>query len=117
MSDKTWKAFERRVAKFFGCVRNALSGRNSKVTASDSLHKNLFIECKHRAKADGTIGLWDKTAALAKAEGKTPVVVQGVKNRTGFWITVHCDDLWFVNDAAWFAQHLPGVKDSSEEVA
>ena len=50
MPDKAWKNRERLVARFFGGVRNALSGINSKVTHSDVIHDNLFIECKLRAK-------------------------------------------------------------------
>ena len=46
MPDKAWKNRERLVAKFFGGMRNALSGINSKVTHSDVIHDNLFIECK-----------------------------------------------------------------------
>ena len=44
MPDKAWKNRERLVAKFFGGMRNALSGINSKVTHSDVIHDNLFIE-------------------------------------------------------------------------
>ena len=43
MPDKAWKNRERLVAKFFGGMRNALSGINSKVTHSDVIHDNLFI--------------------------------------------------------------------------
>ena len=50
MPDKAWKNRERLVARFFGGVRNALSGINSKVTHSDVVHDSLFIECKLRAK-------------------------------------------------------------------
>ena len=44
MPDKAWKNRERLVAKFFGGMRNALSGINSKVTHSDVIHDKLFIE-------------------------------------------------------------------------
>ena len=50
MPDKAWKNRERLVSKFFGGIRNALSGINSKVTHSDVIHESLFIECKLRAK-------------------------------------------------------------------
>ena len=72
MPDKAWKNRERLVAKFFGGVRNALSGINSKVTHSDVIHDSLFIECKLRAKHTA-VKLWDDTKVLADKEKKTPV--------------------------------------------
>ena len=92
MADKTWKAFERRVAAFFGTERNALSGGNSKLTRSDSLHPHLFIEAKQRQRF-AVVRLWDATKRLADKENKTPVVCVSEKNRPGFWILVHSDDL------------------------
>lgn len=92
MADKTWKAFERRVARFFGTERNALSGGNSKVTRSDSLHPSLFIEAKQR-KRFAAVRLWDATKRLADRERKTPVVCLSEKGRPGFWILIHSDDL------------------------
>lgn len=92
MPDKSWKAFERRVAAFFHTERNALSGGNSKITRSDTLHPVLFIECKQRQRHTA-VALWDETKALADAEGKTPVVCLSEKNRPGFWIVVHSEDL------------------------
>ena len=92
MGDKAWKRREREVARFFNGERNGLSGGNSKVTRADVIHKNLFIECKLRAK-HSVVSLWDETAKIAKTEEKTPVVVLCEKNRHGFWIMVHSDDL------------------------
>lgn len=92
MADKAWKACERRVASFFGTVRNSLSGGNSKMSRSDSLHQSLFIECKQRQK-HSVVSLWDDTAKLAKLENKTPVVILSEKNRPGFWVMCHSDDL------------------------
>ena len=42
------RAFESRVAKFFGTVRTPLSGGASRHTRSDTLHTRLFVEAKHR---------------------------------------------------------------------
>lgn len=92
MTDKSWKAFERRVAAFFGCERNPLSGRNSKHSASDTLHRYLFIECK-QSKRHAVISLWDKCKVLAKKEDKFPVVCLSEKGRPGFWIMCHSSDL------------------------
>ena len=97
MPDKAWKNRERLVSKFFGGIRNALSGINSKVTHSDVIHESLFIECKLRAKHT-VVSLWDDTAKIAKTEGKTPVIALCEKNRPGFWIMVHSDDLKKIKD-------------------
>jgi len=91
MADKSWKAFERRVAKDFGSVRTALSGGNGKVTRSDTHHPRLFVECKHNAES-AVWTLFLKTRELAKKEGKTPVVIQGKKKHPGYLLIVHCDD-------------------------
>lgn len=88
MADKAWKAFERRVATFFGSTRNSLSGMNSKVTASDSLHPELFIECKLRAKFAHHETLKEATSKAIK-EDKIPIVVTQKKYDRGFCITVH----------------------------
>ena len=92
MSDKNWKVFERRVAKYFKTERTPMSGGNSKHTRADSMHPYLFIEAKQR-KALAVWGLWQNTKALAKLENKIPVVVQHETGRNGFLITVHSDDL------------------------
>jgi len=91
MPDKAWKAGERRVARYFGTERNALSGGNSKVTRSDSLHKELFIECKYR-KSHSVVTLWQDTLEKARAEGKVPVVALMQKGLRGFWIVMHSED-------------------------
>lgn len=44
-----WKVFERSVADFFGTTRSPLSGMIKAVTNSDTLHRQLYIECKYRA--------------------------------------------------------------------
>ena len=93
MGDKAWKQRERQVARFFDGDRNALSGGNSKITRADVIHESLLIECKLRAKHTA-VTLGDDTKKLADAESKTPVVVLCEKNRKGFWIMVHSDDLY-----------------------
>jgi hypothetical protein len=91
-SISTWKAFERTVASFFGSERTPLSGGNSKITRSDSLHNRLFIECKLRAK-HSIIATWDDAKKKADIEHKIPVVCVREKGRKGFWILVHCEDM------------------------
>jgi len=89
MADRAWKAFERRVASFFGGVRCPVLGTD---TNADVTHDTLFIECKQRKK-HSVVTLWDTVAARAKREGKTPVVCLSEKGRKGFWILVKSDDL------------------------
>lgn len=87
----TWKAAERRVAGFFGTQRTALSGGNSKITRSDSMHKKLFIEAKLRVK-HAVVSLWRETKVLAEKEGKIPVICLNEKGKEGFWIMCHSSD-------------------------
>lgn len=89
MSDKAWKQFERRVASYFGGVRCPVLGTDTK---ADVTHDTLFIECKQRKKHT-VVTLWDAVRLRAKKEGKVPVVCLSEKNRPGFWIVVHSDDL------------------------
>ena len=90
MARGTWKAGERRVAAYFGTLRTSLSGGNSKITRSDTMHPRLFIETKHRA-SHAVRTLYDETAKQAKVEGKTPVVALIDKNKAGFLVVVHSD--------------------------
>ena len=92
MADKAWKRREREVASYFNGKRIALSGINSKITRADVIHDELFVECKLRAK-HSVVSLWDDTAKLAKDEDKIPVIALCEKNRPGFWIMVHSNDL------------------------
>ena len=96
----TWKHLERQVAKFFGSVRNALSGRNSKVSASDSIHPTLFIECKLREKMP-VWDLWEQSQEFGNKEGKTAVVALKKKGKKGFLLVIHCEDLAKVCEEAF----------------
>lgn len=97
MGDKAWKAFERRVARFFlgpSGQRNPGSGGFSlsqTKTKADVIHPRLFIECKQRAR-HAVLRVWDKAQKDAKVEGKPVVVALSEKGRKGFWIVVHSDD-------------------------
>ena len=92
MADKSWKAFERAVAKYFGCLRNSLSGSNSKATRSDTLHPQLFVECKH-AKRIAVWSLFQKTKELAMKEDKIPVLALKQKHGEGFLVVCDSRDL------------------------
>lgn len=98
MADKSWKRDERKVAEFFGCRRNPLSGSGSGVTQSDTRHERLFIEQKRR-KRHAVVVLWDQVAERAAEEGKVPVVTLTEHGRRGFWVVVHADDLRGVAEA------------------
>ena len=90
--NKHWKNVERRIAAFFGSERTPLSGGNSKITRSDSLHDLLFIETKYR-KTHSAITLWRNTRQLALSENKTPVCCLAEKGKKGFWVVCHSSDL------------------------
>jgi hypothetical protein len=93
MASDTWKAVERKVARFFGAERNPLSGsRSGNGTHSDSLHERLYIETKHRVR-HAAVTLWRDTAQKAKRERKVPAVALAERNKPGFWILVHSSDL------------------------
>lgn len=105
MPDKAWKKRERNAAKLFNGVRPALSGINSKITGADAIRINkdgtidnefpLFVEVKLRKKHT-VVTLYDETAAKAKKEKKTPVIILAEKNRPGFWIMCKAKDLQLI---------------------
>lgn len=92
MSDKAWKQFERRVAADFGSFRVPLSGGNSRITQADVIHDRLFIECKQRKKMS-IWSLYEKTRELAKKEGKVPMLALSEKNRAGYLVVMHVNDI------------------------
>jgi len=80
MADKAWKAFERRIATSLHTVRTPLSGSGSRITSSDTLHPDLYIECKTRQRL--AVGaLMDVTRRKARKEGKQPIIALHEKNR------------------------------------
>ena len=93
---KTWKQRERQVGIYWGLPsahsRTPLSGGNSGITRSDTLHPVIFAEHKHR-KRNAWVSLWDKVKSLAANEDKIPVLTMSVKGRPGFWIMCHSSDL------------------------
>lgn len=86
----TWKRRERDAARMFGARRQPGSGScgHPDRSRSDSTHDRLFIETKLRA-SSSVRTLWEKTAALAMAEGRTPVVMLYSKGKTGALVVVH----------------------------
>jgi len=107
MPDKTWKKRERQAAGLLGVNRAPLSGGNGRQTRSDSLHPSIFLETKMRAKCTART-LWNETKALAKAEGKIPVLALYEKGKHGALIVVHQDDLRAVAMEMVMGEGLPG---------
>jgi len=98
MSDKTWKAVERRVAAFFGTFRNRCSGSSGRLdeSASDTVHETVFIEAKHGDPArfftvEARTLLADGPQKAIK-EGKRFVACLHPKKEHGFWIVVRDKD-------------------------
>jgi hypothetical protein len=103
---RTWQRTEERAAALFDCRRQAGSGSNGRddQTASDSTHPTLYIESKLRDR-HAVRTLHDATKKLSTREGKTPLLALFDKNRPGFLLVIHCDDLAIV--LAEFAAALP----------
>lgn len=93
MHRSTWKKGESRAAKLFGAERNSLSGRNSKLSSSDSTHPRLYLESKH-SKRSALWTLYLRTRKLARKEGKIPVLITRQTGCRGCLITLHQDHLW-----------------------
>jgi hypothetical protein len=94
VTDHAWKQRERKGAGAFGAKRTVGSGSLGREdrTRSDSTHERLFIETKWRLKHT-VVSLWDKVAAFAKKEKKTPVLLLAEKGRPGLWVVCKLDDL------------------------
>jgi hypothetical protein len=91
-NQSNWKGDERLVAGIFGTERTPLSGGNSKITRSDTMHKRLFIEVKKR-KSHAVAELWKKTKLLADKEKKIPVVALRSGNSKYTLIVVEINDI------------------------
>jgi len=73
MPDKAWKAFERRIAKSLGTDRTPLSGGASRHTRSDTLHPDLYVECRAR-KALALHEPFLEVSGNAHEESKVPIM-------------------------------------------
>lgn len=73
---------ERRISKLFGTDRTPLSGEMSKHTSSDTLHDDLYIECKKRNDnflLKDTREDWNKSIENAEEENKIPIMILSKK--------------------------------------
>lgn len=86
----TWKRRERDAARLFGASRQPGSGScgDPSRSRSDSTHETLYIETKLRA-SSSVRTLWEGTAALARREGKTPLLMLYAKGRSGGLVVCH----------------------------
>lgn len=95
MADTPWKSFERYISGIFRTTRNALSGGNSKLTRSDSLHPKLFISCKYTRNNHKTLRtLVAEERDKAVKENKTAVCVIGeFDDRANAIVVIHLQDI------------------------
>ncbi|MDG6927744.1 MAG: hypothetical protein JRN10_00850 [Nitrososphaerota archaeon] len=91
MTDKVWKQEERRIARAFGTERTPLSGSNSKMTQSDTLHPKFYIEIKHRKQVP-FYKVFLETDKKAKDEGKIPMVVLHESKRQKRIVMISLED-------------------------
>lgn len=71
MTDKLWKAVERKICRAFGGQRRGPTGRDQ----SDCVHDWLSIEIKSRASAPDYIEGWMVQAEDNAEPGQLPIVV------------------------------------------
>ena len=109
MSSKRWKQIESVFAKCFGTERVPLSGGNSKISRSDSMHPRLFIEVKQRSNS-AVVNLFEKTVELAKLERKIPLLGIHKKN-SRLWLVV-CD----MKDLVKIASEYKGSNDGTDKL-
>jgi|TARA_Y100000310_G_scaffold332074_1_gene406940 hypothetical protein len=89
--DRTWKAFERRVAERTGGERIPVADRRSHL---DVLHPVLGIECKYRRKISKFLkDALDQAIEGSKEESLFPVVVLGEKYSTKMYAFMDLQDL------------------------
>ena len=92
MPDKTWKAFERKVAKILGGKRIPSSGA-APGFKGDVEHPLFFIECKHGLQIPKTIVSWYlKAKEQAKKESKIPIVVMKPKGKHEEYVVISLTD-------------------------
>lgn len=82
MGDKSWKAFERRIAKIFGGQRRGAETRGERGGKTDVIHEHYAIECKLLG-APGYQAMLDACRqAEANADpGQEPVAIVKRKNK------------------------------------
>ena len=72
------------------------------MTRSDTLHPNLFIECKYRAKLPAYIMDFKEVKKLAEDEHKKPLMVFKEKGQIGEFVLLELDDLKGFMSKGWY---------------
>ena len=87
MANKSnFKGMERKIATLLGTYRTPLSGGSSRITRSDTLSADLYVEAKKR-KNFAIIKLFEDTLEKANLEKKLPVVViQETGSQKRYWM-------------------------------
>jgi hypothetical protein len=90
----TWKRREARAAALFGARRQRLSGSSGRPdgTRSDSTHERLYLETKLR-QHHAAVAQLDQVKALARREGRVPVLALATKGRRGIVLVLDAEDL------------------------
>lgn len=91
MSDKTWKATERRICKKLGGTRTPLSGSNSRITAGDCIHEKYFVEVKMRSRIP-FYSEFNKTIRKGKQEKRVPMMVIHEKGKKSSIVMIRLED-------------------------
>jgi len=110
---RAWQLFEARVAAFFGTRRKPLSGGDSGGSRSDSLHDQLYIEAKLRAKSP-IHRLFAAVEKQAAAEGKTPVLALQEKCHAGWLLVCRPQDVHLLSSLAKDYKSLPADSENIE---
>lgn len=79
MSDKSWKAVERRVARKLGGVRIPLSGRSNLGQIGDVLIEGYTIECKSGRQIPKAVVAWLETLRALSKDVEIPLLVMQPK--------------------------------------
>lgn len=102
----TWKRREQQAARLFNCRRTPLSGGASGHTRSDILSDRVFAEVKLRARS-AVHRLYDRTAELARQEGKVPVLALAQKGRPGVLLVLKPKHIHELHHLLKDVDHLP----------
>ena len=91
MTDKAWKAFERKVADITGGKRIPVNGR----AELDVSHPHLGIECKYRSSLPAWLfkRAWEQATKGSKKQGLTPVICVKGKGQSEIFAVLTLKDL------------------------
>ena len=100
MTDKTWKAVERKIMKMLGGKRIPITGR-TRGSAPDGEHEWLSPEIKHRKKLPEWLHDAMNQAELSQKNGQLPVVIlhQSRQEHANDFVVIRLGDFidWFIS--------------------